>query len=249
MELIEKTAKEASTFFQNFFNYEVVGDGLLQKIDPRIKMPGLISLVVASVSTFSSEKLILLLSSLVILLAVSRIPLRIYVSRIWMIPLFSFVIVLPHTFMASVGYEYALLFTFRVFLAVSFLTLIMLTTRFSDVLYVLRFYKVPDVFVTVLSTTYRYIHLMFCELYRMLLARESRRIREQSSREIWKHGGKMLGFFFIRAYERAERVHLASIARGYEGRTKVYGKRFRLTANELLFALLIFITLAGWFNA
>ncbi len=249
MELIEKTAKEASAFFQNFFSYEVVGSGFLQKIDPRIKMPGLIALVVASVSTFSLEKLILLLLALAILFASSKISFRTYFSRIWMIPLFSFVIVLPHVFFTSTGIEYALLFTFRVFLAVSFLTLFMLTTRFSDVLYTLRFYKLPDIFVTILSTTYRYIHLMFCELYRLLLARESRRVRELGSREIWRNGGKMLGFFFIRAYERAERVHLASVARGYDGRTKVYGKCFKLTANELLFALLICITLAGWFNA
>jgi len=62
------------------------------------------------------------------------------------------------------------------FLAVSFLTLFMLTRPYSNTIAAMRFYKVPEILVTMISLTLRYIHLMFSELYRMLLARKARMI-------------------------------------------------------------------------
>jgi cobalt/nickel transport system permease protein len=172
----------------------------------------------------------------------SKIPLRVYTGRIWMIPVFSVIVLSPYIFLGNISY--ILLFTFRVFLAVSFLTLFMISTRFGDVINTMRFYRIPDMLVMPITLTYRYIHLMFSELYRTLLARESRRIGSGNISEIWKNGGKAVGTFFIRAYEKAERVHLASIARGYHGRTHVYQKDLRVGASDVSFILLTGISMA-----
>ena len=110
----------------------------------------------------------------------------------------------------------------------------MLTTPYSETIAAMRFYKLPEIIVTTISLTLRYIHLMFTELYRMLLAREARMIKHPRYAETWKKGGELLGSFFIRAYERGERVYLASLARGYSERTKVYGKKFKPSISDVL---------------
>lgn len=244
MEIIERTAKEASKFFQNFFSYEVVEGRFLKNVDSRIKIPGLFALVIASVSTFDPAKLVLLFSVLIILIWVSKIPLRVYAERIWMIPLFSFVIVSPYYFMGEINYIF--LFAFRVFLAVSFLTLVMISTRFVDIVRAMRFYRIPDILVTLITITYQYIHLMFCELYKIFLARESRKIKDESFSQLWKTGGRSVGNFFIRAYERAERVHLAAVSRGYNGSTGVYGKDLKVQTAEVSFILVVGAALTAY---
>jgi len=244
MEILERTVKEASSFFQSFFSYEVVGGRFLQNLDPRIKMPGLFALVLASVTTFTPEKLFILFVCLFIIITTSRIPLKTYGQRVWMIPVFSFFILSPYIL---ADFEYILLFSFRVFLAVSFLTLFMLSTRFGDIVHTLRFYKVPDILVTVFMLTYQYIILMFSELYRILLARESRKVKNESFSEIWKNGGAAVGSFFIRSFERAERVHLASLARGSKSPSNYYAQKLRFGLFECVFIIIVFATLLTYF--
>lgn len=240
MEILERTVKEASSFFQNFFSYDVVGGKFLQNLDPRVKMPGLFALVLASVTTFAPEKLFILFICLSIIITASRIPLKTYSQRVWMIPIFSFFVLSPYIL---ADLEYILLFSFRVFLAVSFLTLFMLSTRFGDIVYTLRFYRIPDILVTVFTLTYQYIILMFSELYRILLARESRKVKNESFSEIWRNGGAAVGSFFIRSFERAERMHLASLARGSKTPSKYYGHRLRFGLIEGSFVTIVFATL------
>ncbi|HID44003.1 MAG TPA: cobalt ECF transporter T component CbiQ [Archaeoglobaceae archaeon] len=244
MEIIERTAKEASSFFKNFFSYDVVDGRFLRNVDSRIKIPGLLAFVIASVSTFHPYKLILLFLILSVLISVSRIPVKVYTERIWMIPAFSVVVLTPYVFLGNI--DYVLLFSFRVFLAVSFLTLFMISTSFSEMITAMRFYRIPDILVTVIVLTYQYIHLMFSELYRIFIARESRKIKNESFSEIWRNGGKSVGHFFIRAYERAERVHLASVARGFNDRTKVYGKDLKLKTSEISFILITGFGIAAY---
>lgn len=244
MEIIERTAKEASSFFKNFFSYDVVDGRFLRNVDSRIKIPGLLLFVVASVSTFEFNKLVLLFGILSILITVSRIPLRTYTERIWMIPAFSVVVLSPHIFLGSV--DYVLLFSFRVFLAVSFLTLFMISTSFGEMVMAMRFYRIPDILIMVVALTYQYIHLMFSELYRIFVARESRKIKNESFSELWRNGGKSVGYFFIRAYERAERIHLATVARGFNESTKVYGKDLKLKTSEISFILLTGFGIAAY---
>jgi cobalt/nickel transport system permease protein len=51
---------------------------------------------------------------------------------------------------------------------------------------------------------------------RMRIARESRGFSGGSLRS-WPVVARSAGALFIRSYERGERVHLAMLARGYEG--------------------------------
>ena len=63
----------------------------------------------------------------------------------------------------------------------------------------------------------RYTFVVRDEMTRMRLAREARGFQAAGVRS-WPVLAQSAGALFIRSYERGERVHLAMLSRGYDGR-------------------------------
>ncbi len=99
--------------------------------------------------------------------------------------------------------------------------LFMAVTPFSETLNAMRWFRIPAVFVEILSSTYRYMNLLIEEARHMLNARNSRSATVPEYRGggslAWraKIAGSMTGTFFIRTLIRSEQVHSAMVARGY----------------------------------
>lgn len=76
---------------------------------------------------------------------------------------------------------------------------------------------VPAVIVSVLTLMIRYIDVLTAEARRMRMARIS---RGDSPRTLHQVGAtaKSVGALFLRSYERGERVYLAMLSRGFDGR-------------------------------
>lgn len=91
------------------------------------------------------------------------------------------------------------------------------TTEPQDVLVGLRRLRMPDQIVQIMGFMLRYLDVVTAELGRMTVAMRSRGLDPRSPRH-WPLLGRTLGALFIRSYERGERVHLAMLARGYDGR-------------------------------
>ena len=90
------------------------------------------------------------------------------------------------------------------------------TTEPQDVLAGLRRLRMPDLFVQIMGFMLRYLDVVTAELARMTTAMRSRGLDPRSPRH-WPVLARSLGSLFIRSYERGERVHLAMVARGYDG--------------------------------
>ncbi|KQT89533.1 cobalt ABC transporter permease [Marmoricola sp. Leaf446] len=90
------------------------------------------------------------------------------------------------------------------------------TTEPHDVLAGLRRLRMPDLFVQIMGFMLRYLDVVTAELGRMSTAMRSRGLDPRSPRH-WPVLARSLGSLFIRSYERGERVHLAMVARGYDG--------------------------------
>jgi len=187
--------------------------------------------------TITSFSILLLL--IVILCVASQIPLKFFLVRAtFFIPIFTGLIALPLLFITpgtsvaeflfgrvvveitQEGIERAVQFTFRVWVCVAFMSLLVLTTKFSRLLRAMENLRFPKVFVAMTAMTYRFIFLFINEAYRMALAKESRTVRRQKWREYLGSLGSLIATLFLRAYERGERVYLAMLARGYDGTMK-----------------------------
>ncbi|MEM3438008.1 MAG: cobalt ECF transporter T component CbiQ [Nitrososphaerales archaeon] len=206
-------------------------NSIIQKIDSRVKIFSSIALISIAILAKSILTLIILMSIIFILSMLSRIPLKFFLIRTSLIPLFVTLIALPLIFITpgnqilnlnfisitTEGIHKALLFILRVWTCVNSLILLTLTTKFSSIINATENLKIPKIFTMMISITYRFIFLSINEAYRMLLAKELRTFKKESRLKTIKTLASMFSTLFIRSYERGERVYLAMMARGYKG--------------------------------
>ena len=108
-------------------------------------------------------------------------------------------------------------FLVRVTTAVSFAILLMLTTRWSDILNALGALRFPRIFVLIMGMAYRYIFLLLDLVVKMLLSRKSRTVGSISSVRSWKLNADIIGALFLKSYDMSEDVYLAMLSRGFDG--------------------------------
>ena len=212
------------------------GTSVIHRLDPRSKLIGLMALVAVQVLTDIDHVLTFatyggLLFGLLIL---SRIPWRYAAGRLALIAPFVLLVAVFSPFFSENAAKEELIILFgaietryRGWMAfwnaavkgsLGALALIVLssTTRFSDLLKGLEKLRVPHVFVFMLGIAYRYLYVFAEEATSMLRALKSRGF---FGRWIWQSAslGRLVGNLFLRAYERGERVHMAMVARGFDG--------------------------------
>lgn len=221
-----------------FSEKSVNANGLLQKVDPRIKFFSFLLFILTAIIINSVILLSAILVMVIILTILSKISLKLFFLRTFLVPLFSMIIVLPLPFITPgsqlivVGYSKyfisitwdglykAVQFTLRIWTCVTLLSLLVLTTRFYKFAFSMGKIKVPKMFISMIIVTYRFIFFFIDEAYHMILAKEARTVNKESRLLIMKSIAQIVSTLFIRAYEKGERVYLAMIARGYNGEIK-----------------------------
>jgi cobalt/nickel transport system permease protein len=108
-------------------------------------------------------------------------------------------------------------------------------TGFYNICFALNKLGVPKIFSTQLLFLYRYIFVLAEEGAKMIRARNLRSFNGKG-RGI-KSYAPLLGNFFLRTMNRAERLHLAMVCRGFDGNIKVMNK-FNLGLREFIFILI-----------
>lgn len=96
-------------------------------------------------------------------------------------------------------------------------TLIAATTLPVDIVAGLQSLRLPSPFVAILTFFVRYVDVVADQWRRMRVAQQARGFRAASPRA-WPVLATGLGALFVRSFERGERVHLALVSRGYDGR-------------------------------
>jgi cobalt/nickel transport system permease protein len=181
----------------------------------------------------------------------SRVPFGFFVKRVWLgIPSFAGIVVLPAIFFVPGprvfdlalgpahlapswnGLAGAFIFVSRVGVSVSLAVLLVVTTPWADVLKSLRALKVPQVFVLVLSMTYRYIFLFLHTANGILLARKSRVVGRTSGGEQRRWITGTMGNLMSRAFKMSNDVYAAMLSRGFAGEIRTYAT-YRLRASDI----------------
>lgn len=99
-------------------------------------------------------------------------------------------------------------------LAMAAATALVAVTGFGDVCAALDRLWLPRVFVQQLLFSYRFLFVVGEEAQRSLLARE---LRSHGRDLAWREYPSFTGNLLLRSWERAERVHAALLARGFQG--------------------------------
>jgi cobalt/nickel transport system permease protein len=209
--------------------------GFLQRRDPRVKLLCFIVLIIAIGLSRDWPVLLGLYALTLLAAAVSEIDLGSFVKRVWLgMGLFSGVVILPSIFfigkhaLVSIplgafdltvhrdGLVAAGIFVLRVCASVSLAILLILTTKWADILKSLRVLHVPNVFVLVLAMTYRYIFLVLHTANGMFLARKSRTVARTTGKEQRWWIVSTIGVLMSRSFRMSEDVYQAMLARGFQ---------------------------------
>jgi cobalt/nickel transport system permease protein len=95
----------------------------------------------------------------------------------------------------------------------------MLATMTVDTLgHTLNRLRLPDKMVHMLLITYRYLFVLEQEYQRMVRAMKIRNFEPKTNLHSYRTYAYLVGMLFVRASERARRVHCAMICRGFNGR-------------------------------
>ena len=124
------------------------------------------------------------------------------------------------------------------FIAILSVTLLSSTTPFSKLLHGFEQLKVPKVFIMLASFAYRYMFVLVDEMDRMKRARDC---RCYGGKWLWhsKVIGQMIGTLFLRSYQRAERVYVAMVSRGFDGRAVTLGQTHLRRSDYLVAAAIV----------
>lgn len=231
---------------KTFFVQETT-ESFLTFVDARIKLPALIILISMVISSENLGQIVVLLTGLFLTYAISGVDPRIYFRKIYLLLLFSLIVILPSILWTS-GF-YVATFMLKVYISLSLLVLFSLTTPLRDLLSALKFYRIPDILILTIASTYTQMHMLFRELSRILLARESRYIpskRAGSYRDFWgRKSFEILGPFFLRVYEKGEIRSLAMMSRGFSGKF-VLAKMTLKRSNTGLFMFCFLFLVVLW---
>ena len=205
-------------------------DAFLQRLDPRAKLGMFLALLLAASLTASYLVLAVLYAILVVAALASRIPTDFFIKRVWLgIPLFAGIVVIPSIFFipgprlfevalgpiviapSINGILGAILLVMRVGVSVSLAVLLVVTTPWADILKSLRAIRVPQVFVLILSMTYRYIFLFLHTVNGLFLARKSRMVAKTRGSEHRRWIGSTMGTLIGRSFKMSNDVYAAML--------------------------------------
>jgi cobalt ECF transporter T component CbiQ len=233
--------------------------GLLQKLDPRAKVVGLLGLVVAGAFLRTIPALLVLYLLTLVLAAISRLSVSFFIKRVWLfVPIFTGIVLIPATLsvvtgghvvltlwhwhghpegFTSQGLTSAALVVCRVASSISLVVLLALTTPWTRLLASLRTLGVPRMFILVIGMAYRYLFLLLGSVTDMYEARASRTIgAEKHDRGARAFVSASAGALLGRTMAMSEEVHQAMTARGYRGNARVLAQP-RPGAADLMFVL------------
>ncbi len=236
--------------------------GLLQAFDPRVRVAGIFSLVVATIVSRRFSVIAFLFAVAVLLALCSGIRLPTLGTRVWLIVLgFTGVIALPAILitpgkvvaavaglsMTEQGLRTAALLILRVETTATLTTALVLCTRWTHILKSLRAVCLPAEAITMLAMTHRYIFLFIETANQMFESRASRMIGTLSGPEQHRVASRTAGVLLSKSIGLSEEVYLAMQSRGFRGDIELITE-FRMRARDYLglAACLALASVAAW---
>jgi cobalt/nickel transport system permease protein len=221
----------------HFLDEESAIESPIRSLNPKTKFITIIVVVFLIVSTPADafSVFLLYLALALVLIIISRVPVTVFLKRV--------LLALPFVLVALAAVPFAqdgpgatsytlgigavsvsrtgFLLVFNVMsksiLSIVFLTLLISSTPFRDLVTGLRELRIPSFLTDTISFMYQYVFIIIDEIQRVAFARDA---RLYGNRWIWQAPviGYMIGSIFVRSFERGERIFLAMKARGYDGR-------------------------------
>ena len=258
----EKTILDIQAVFSDLFYTEdtVRKKGLLQILDPRVKLLSLLGLIIVANFIRTIPTLAILIGYIVLLAICSKVTIGRFLWRVSMVSLiFTGIVVLPsifnivkpgvplwqfseHIYITKLGFYGASLLMLRSLGSISVVYLLTSTTKWAEILKSLRALRIPTSFVATLEMTQRYIFLGLELAANLFMARKSRSLGKSSGSEGRRFVAGTIGNLLIRTTVLGDEVYQAMVARGYNGEIRTIS-RFKVSTPDYIWISLNLILL------
>jgi cobalt ECF transporter T component CbiQ len=234
--VIERSLSSFVDALQHNFDAEEIAKkkGLLQRLDPRIKILAILPLIVIAALARRLPVVIGLFAVAVAIALLSKVPLGTLAKRVWLAVLtFTGFISVPALFFTPgpaiytlpllgwnvtvPGLRAAVYLIMRAETAATFSVVLILCTPWSNMLKALRVLRVPAVLVVILGMTCRYIFLLLRTAHDMFESRKSRMVGQLDGRELRKMATASAGVLMSKTLQLSGDVYLAMRSRGFRG--------------------------------
>ena len=206
--------------------------GALQRVDPRVKVAGLLALVVAAAASRNQPTVDALFAIALLLAVASRVRVERLAAWVWTpVLFFTGTIAFPALFLTpgpalisqgpltitAPGLASATLLLSRAETCATLAALLVLTTPWPWVLKSLRVFRCPVVLVAILGMTYRYIFVILETALDMFESRKSRTVGVLAPAERRRLAAASAGVLLSKSLQLSADVHLAMQSRGFRG--------------------------------
>ena len=222
--------------------------GLLQSIDPRVKLAGMVVLIATVNLSGWLSVIAVLLFGAVLLALVSRIPIRYALAPVWIsAAIFSGAIAIPALFLTpgesilrlpnldmditSQGLRSGAFLVLRVETCSTLAMLLAFSTPWTHVLKALRIFRVPVVFVVILGMAFRYILLLMESAREMFESRRSRTVGALGRGGYRRLAISTSGVLLAKSFQLGTDVFLAMQSRGFRGEVYLLDE-FKMTTRD-----------------
>ncbi|EYE89129.1 hypothetical protein Q428_04075 [Fervidicella metallireducens AeB] len=139
----------------------------------------------------------------------------------------------------------AIIIVLKVFGDICSVSILTSTTPWNDIIKVLKFFLVPDIFIFVLENTLRFIYLLSNISFETLCALKLRSIGKNNKK--YTNMSSIIGNMFLKSKNMSEEMYYAMECRGFTGEYEIK-TRFHFSIADLLFATLIVVVFIFYFT-
>lgn len=225
----------------------------VHNLDPRTKLSVTLFFILAVVSNdkYAVASLLPFFIFPVTIATLGNIPIRYLARKLLLVSPFAVFIGLANPFLdkevlfnigsipVSGGAASFFSIILRFLLTVSSCLLLIATTGLNGTCLALERLKIPRIFIVQLLFLYRYIYVLIEESARLIRARNLRSFHGKGQE--LATAGPIIGHLLLRTIDRARRIHLAMLCRGFAGEIRI-ARNLQLHATDWLF-------MTGWIAA
>ena len=241
--------KIGSHFFDiGYMDTLAAGDSPLHRLDPRAKLITTLAFIVTVVSfdKYALSALIPFFIFPIVQISVGGLPPGYLLRKILLVSPFAVLIGIFNPLMdreilfqigsinVSGGWLSFFSILTRFLLTVTAALILIATTGFNAVCMALARFGVPRPFVVQLMFLYRYLFVLTDEAARMVRAISLRSFN--SSGMGFKTFVSMMGHLLLRTMDRAQRIHMAMLCRGFDGHIRII-RSMEIGCKEIVFAI------------
>lgn len=206
---------------------------------------------VISINNRELEKLLIYLIIILILIIASKIKVKTFLKKLFLLLPFIIIFSITNLFMkykiSSFDKLNFVSITLKPVISLSAIILLIETTNFVYLIQSLKILRIPKEILNTTLLIYRYFFILLDEIKKIEIARDMRYFGGYFKRQV-KVYSNIIGVLLLRSIERSERIFNAMKLRGYENEIR-YILKLELNKKEivilfLFILILIFIRIA-----